>query len=84
MNISRHPDSVLCTFLICDSPSHGPYHNIIKDYYHDRVKEGELESIMHKYEKIKKKSFFTCFKITDTTDIMFEKMKDGFKNLSIT
>lgn len=46
LNISKDADSVLCTFLICDSPSHGPYHEFPIDDHYDKVKEGDLENVM--------------------------------------
>lgn len=84
MNISKGEDSVLCTFLICDSPCHGPYHDYKVDDHFDKVKEGDLENIMRQYLNLKQNSFFTCFKITENTNKMFQKMKSAFPNLIIT
>ncbi|CAD8050568.1 unnamed protein product [Paramecium sonneborni] len=84
LNISKDQESVLCSFLICDSPSHGPYHKDLKDDYYDKVQAGDLEKIMQRYHALKAKNFFTCFRICDKTDIMFTKMKTGFPSLIIT
>ncbi|CAD8046567.1 unnamed protein product [Paramecium primaurelia] len=84
LNISKDEDSVLCTFLICDSPSHGPYHENLKDDHFDKVQEGDLENIMKKYFELKVNNFFTCLKLTENTNLMFNKMKSAFPSLIIT
>ncbi|CAD8051061.1 unnamed protein product [Paramecium primaurelia] len=86
LNISRHQDSILCTFLITDAPCHGiQYHSDnISDDYNYTVEPGYLENILLKYKEAKRLSFFTCFKIRDSTDIMFQKMQDVFPDILIT
>ncbi|CAD8212235.1 unnamed protein product [Paramecium octaurelia] len=84
LNISKDEESVLCTFLICDNPCHGPYHENLQDHHFDKVQEGDLENIMQKYFQLKKNNFFTCYKITDATDLMFKKMQIAFPTLKIT
>ncbi|CAK62160.1 unnamed protein product (macronuclear) [Paramecium tetraurelia] len=84
LNISKDVESVLCTFLICDNPCHGPYHENLQDEHFDKVKKGDLEKIMQKYFNLKKFNFFTCYKITDATDLMFNKMQTTFPTLKIT
>ncbi|CAK65727.1 unnamed protein product (macronuclear) [Paramecium tetraurelia] len=86
LNISRHPDSILCTFLITDAPCHGnQYHSDeISDDQSDAVEQGHLENIILKYKEAKNLSFFTCFKIRNSTDIMFNKMQDVFPDIMIT
>ncbi|CAD8068087.1 unnamed protein product [Paramecium sonneborni] len=86
LNISLHPNSILCTFLIADAPCHGKqYHNDnISDDQNDTVENQSLENVMKQYKDRKKFSFFTCFKINDSTDIMFQKMQEQFPELMIT
>ncbi|CAD8064170.1 unnamed protein product [Paramecium sonneborni] len=86
LNISLHPDSILCTFLIADAPCHGKqyHHEDISDDLQDQIEPQSLENIMKQYKQVKKLSFFTCFKIRDSTDLMFQKMQEGFPDLIIT
>lgn len=39
---------------------------------------------MEKYKKIKKFSYFTCIKINESTDKMFECMEKAFPDLFVT
>ncbi|CAD8068093.1 unnamed protein product [Paramecium sonneborni] len=85
LNISRNPESLLCTFLIADSPCHGEkYHELDSDDYKYKMPEKYLEKVLEKYKDIKKKNFLCCVKISDTTDIMFKKMKEAFPFITIT
>jgi len=39
---------------------------------------------MKKYFDLKENNFFTCLKLTESTNLMFSKMKSAFPNLIIT
>ncbi|CAD8169819.1 unnamed protein product [Paramecium pentaurelia] len=87
LNFSKHPDSILCTFLISDAPTHGKqYHdNKVEDEHNDEIKDGSLEKLMQVLDQKKvPNNYFFCCKINDTTNKMFEIMKQNFKNLEIS
>ncbi|CAD8064174.1 unnamed protein product [Paramecium sonneborni] len=85
LNISRNPDSLLCTFLIADSPCHGKqYHDLESDDYLDQVPDNYLEDTLLRYKNIKKNNFLCCVKINETTNKMFDKMKLAFPLITIT
>ncbi|CAD8127670.1 unnamed protein product [Paramecium sonneborni] len=85
LNFSHHSDSLLCTFLIADAPCHGQdYHNIESDNEAYTKEKNYFEKILQKFRQIKKNNFLCCVKITDQTDIMFQKMKLVFPFITIT
>ncbi|CAD8089971.1 unnamed protein product [Paramecium primaurelia] len=85
LNISKHQDSVLITFLFADSPCHGKqYHDIDDDDFMDKVPPNTLENLMKRYRKIKNNNFFFCSRISAKTDKMFKIMKSVFPEVSIT
>ncbi|CAD8109836.1 unnamed protein product [Paramecium sonneborni] len=85
LNLSKHQDSVLITFLFADSPCHGKqYHDLDDDDFMDDVPLGTLENLMIRYRKLKFNNFFFCSRITKKTDKMFQIMKTAFPEISIT
>lgn len=41
LDFSKHPESILCTYLVCDAPTHGrKYHDIKSDDLIDKIPEG--------------------------------------------
>ncbi|CAD8203029.1 unnamed protein product [Paramecium pentaurelia] len=87
LNFSKHSQSILCTFLICDAPTHGKqYHeDIVGDNHKDKIQDGSLEKLMQVLDQKKiPNNYFFCCKINDTTNKMFEIMKQNFKNLEIS
>ncbi|CAK89903.1 unnamed protein product (macronuclear) [Paramecium tetraurelia] len=85
LNISKHQDTVLITFLFADSPCHGKqYHDIDDDDFMDKIPLDTLEDVMRRYRKIKTNNFFFCSRISQKTDKMFTIMKSVFPEVSIT
>ncbi|TNV83840.1 hypothetical protein FGO68_gene9920 [Halteria grandinella] len=78
--------NLLCCFFIADAPSHGSqYHRRSSsyDYLADKIPENALENVLEQYKKMANVVEFTCLKITDDTDIMFQKMQKVLPNLTI-
>lgn len=73
-------------FHILDAPCHGTkYHNNnnIRDSYPNGCPEGHiLEDLMKEFKQ--KHIGYTCIKLNESCDKMFDKMKEVYKQMEIT
>lgn len=77
LQFKREADLQL-VYLICDAPAHGrQYHEVRYDDFPD-VKEGTLENVMSQIKNNAPTTFFTAFKINESTDKMFTIMEGAF------
>ena len=83
-NATFNPDATLVTILITDSPTHGlQYHDSDVSDNHLSVPTGSLESAVLRLVKKPKLSYFCCYRLNKTTDMMYQKMKHAYEALVI-
>lgn len=74
----KHDADLQLIYLVTDAPCHGrQYHDCRYDDYPNQP-DYDLENTMQKFAELNAKTYFTALKISDATDLMFNRMSEAF------